>query len=263
MSADPFNFNQQQAPPPPQPPQPVFNASTGQWELPPAASVPPTAAAPAPFPAADPFAQHAGAAAPPPFAQPPPPAPYGAYQGAPPAGQQQAPAAVNVDEQIAFTPPPQGTHVVRLATCVGDVPTKSNPPKEMVTATFEIVAGDHAGKEIRVWRVLTPTLNNNTKKWNSRGIAEIKADLAAVGSPLPPGFMFPTQGVAAARIYAQGMANKNITVLVTEEVRRPKTGEAPPPPGSTPIKDTRTKIVGLAGAVGAVTPAGGDPFGFK
>jgi hypothetical protein len=154
-----------------------------------------------------------------------------------------------MDEQTAFVAPPLGQHLARLTTCAGDPSKKGD---QMVTATFEIVLGEHAGKEVRIYRVTTPKWDQKKGRWNSRGVAEIKADLVAAQAPPPPGFQFPTRGPDAARIYAQGLANKTLVLLVYEEQRKdPKDG--------TTRKDTRTKIVGLPEAVGSVAAAGGSP----
>ena len=228
-----------------------------------ASPAPPAYAAPAAPPFVPPYMVPPPGFAPPPMSDPfaqRPPAPSGFVPPTAAAPPQQAAAGftppppdfVDIDEQTAYQPTPVGTYNARLSAALGD-PSKGGPgkePKEMVTARFTIDEGPEAGREVTMWYVTQPTFKNG--KWNSRGAADIRNDLALAGRPLPPRMMFPTKGLDAARVYAQGISDARVMISVVEETRKDnKTGQM--------RTDRRARIVGLAG--GSFTPVGAkDPF---
>jgi hypothetical protein len=150
-----------------------------------------------------------------------------------------------------YTPPPDGTYQVRLATCAGGVSKASN--KQMVSMTVEIVQGALAGRELYKRYVTQPIQDPKTGKWNSRGIADAREDIRALG--LQPPAQFPTNANAAAQIIGQAFQQAGVfTVIVKTTVKIDK---------QTQARDEYTDIKVAAPGGVAVTAAmpGQRPFG--
>lgn len=114
--------------------------------------------------------------------------------------------AINIDEISDIGAIlPNGRYVAKL--------TAVNPKEGIdggagtVEAVWEVLEGEHEGTDIRIWYGLKITKNTKGDKvrYYAPGISQMKAEFNNVGSPLPPGFPFPTDVTAAARLYAQHM----------------------------------------------------------
>jgi hypothetical protein len=163
-----------------------------------------------------------------------------------------APEYVDLDEMRGgFEPLPPGSYQLRIATIAADPSKKGD---QMVTATFEVVAGAQTGREIRKWYITSAKFDPKTQKWNSRGVADARADITklGLGATLPK--KFPTNGAAAARIIGTAFQSAGIfTGMVRERSYQDKTDLDS---SGNPKTKTISELVVAAPGAASVTPAG-------
>jgi hypothetical protein len=102
-----------------------------------------------------------------------------------------------------------GTYTFRLKEA------KGSDKKVMTIAEFEVVSGEFEGFTATKFFLL---INKNKKTGNeepfSLGILDVKKSLAAIGKPLEPGFPFPLDGEAVAKLLTKRFGNMKVTGVV-------------------------------------------------
>jgi hypothetical protein len=180
-------------------------------------------------------------------------------------GSQAMPEYVDTDAMDGgFSELPVGSYQARLATVTPGVSKATQA--QMVTVEFEIVAGNYKGQTTRKWYVTAPKWDAKKNEWNSRGIAQARNDMRALG--INPPKKFPTNARDAAQIIGTALQQAGVfTIVLTKSSYQEKdrvTGNALlNADGSPKMKEAvNTKLVAAGGGAQAGPVGGGtNPFG--
>jgi len=179
-------------------------------------------------------------------------------------GSQAMPEYVDTDAMDGgFSELPVGSYQARLATVTPGVSKATQA--QMVTVEFEIVAGHYKGQTTRKWYVTTPKWDAKKNKWNSRGVAQAREDMRALG--INPPQKFPTNARDAAQIIGTALQQAGVfTIVLTKSSYQEKdrvTGNALlNADGSPKMKEAvNTKLVAAGGAQAGPVGGGTNPFG--
>jgi hypothetical protein len=113
---------------------------------------------------------------------------------------------------------PDGRYTARLVDAQGKMSSNPTNPNPMVIATFEIMKGEYEGLETSKFYVLNVSRKNG--KVYAGGIMDFKKTCAAVGRPLAPGFAFPLDKEAAARLLQKTLNGLSLDITVKSEVSK-------------------------------------------
>lgn len=147
---------------------------------------------------------------------------------------------INVDDiaVIGDRLPAGRGYIARIGTVEGK---KSRNDKPCVYATFEVIKGEHEGKEATCFFSLSVTKGKDGRTYAS-GIVEMKRIFAAIGKPLAANFGFPLNEQTAAQLLHKKLQGLQVELAVIEEKDR---NGATDDNGNVKVY-TRTKVIGLA-----------------
>lgn len=160
---------------------------------------------------------------------------------------------INVDEISAISDRvPPGRYTARLNAVEGKA---SKAGKPMVQATFEVLKGEHEGRDATAFYSLTVSQGKDGRKYAS-GIIEMKRAFSAVNAPLPNSYSFPLDASAAAKLFHSKIYGKNVEIAILEEIDTKGNLDS----DGNPKKYTRVKVLGAGSSPSTVvaTPAGDD-----
>lgn len=171
---------------------------------------------------------------------------------------------------------PLGRYRAKLS-AVNPKTTKTEPPKPMVEAIFDIVEGEQQGLTANCYYVISVTKRESvingksTTKLYAPGIMDFKAACAAVGQPVP-NENFPLDATRAAKLYGTKLhpQHGHVELAVFEERRKKKNDDGKwvddLDDAGKPKMTTRVKVVGLwkatsqSGAIALGSAAAVDPL---
>jgi hypothetical protein len=165
---------------------------------------------------------------------------------------------------------PAGRYTVRpVAIAAKD----SKAGKPMITIDYEIVGGEYDGDSLKQFFTMYIGMPRKAgDKFFAPGIAELKALLAAVGSPWPNNVNFPVKenekgeptgdAQAAVKVFAASLRGKTFTAANVEELAygKDESGQRVQifREDGTPAVNTRLKVLGLAGGSSAASASSGS-----